>query len=71
MCYEILREVLREWRQYPGITAFSIIASQTVIDLFLEDEANALDLLQDFINCPVTLQVESCYGPEQYDITFN
>ena len=71
VCYEILREVLREWRQYPGITAFSIIASQTVIDLFLEDEANALDLLQDFIHCPVTLQVESCYGPEQYDITFN
>ena len=71
VCYEILREVLREWRQYPGIKEFSIIASQTVIDLFLEDEAPALDLLQDFIACPVSLQVESCYGPEQYDITFN
>lgn len=71
VCYEILREVLREWRQYPGIKEFSIIASQTVIDLFLEDEANALNLLQDFITCPVSLQVENCYSPEQYDITFN
>ena len=71
VCYEILREVLREWRQYPGIKEFAIIASQTVIDLFLEDEAEALNLLQDFINCPVRLQVESCYSPEQYDITFN
>ena len=71
VCYEILREVLREWRQYPEIKEFSIIASQSVIDLFLEDEAPALDLLQDFIQCPVSLQVESIYGPEQYDITFN
>ena len=71
MCYEILREILREWRQYPEIKEFSIIASQSVIDLFLEDEAPALDLLQDFIQCPVSLQVESIYGPEQYDITFN
>ena len=71
VCYEILREILREWRQYPEIKEFSIIASQSVIDLFLEDEAPALDLLQDFIHCPVSLQVESIYGPEQYDITFN
>ena len=71
VCYEILREILREWRQYPGIKSFCIIASQTVIDLFLEDEAAALDLLQDFIGSPVSLQVESCYSPEQYDITFN
>ena len=71
VCYEILREVLREWRQYPGIREFSVIASQTVIDLFLEEESQALDLLQDFIQCPVALQVESCYGPEQYDITFH
>lgn len=42
VCYEILREILREWRQYHGIKSFCIIASQTVIDLFLEDEAAAL-----------------------------
>lgn len=71
VCYEILREILREWRQYHGIKSFCIIASQTVIDLFLEDEAAALDLLQDFIGSPVSLQVESCYSPEQYDITFS
>ncbi len=71
VCYEILREILREWRQYPEIKEFSIIANQGVIEQFLEEESAALDLLQDFIQCPVSLQVESAYTPEQYDITFN
>ena len=70
VCYEILRELLREWRQYPEARGFCINASQPVIDLFLEDEAQALDLTQEFIQCPIVLEVENCYGPEQYDITF-
>ena len=70
VCYEILREVIREWRQYPEAHEFCINASQSVIDLFLEDESQALDLTQEFIQCPVVLEVEPCYGPEQYDITF-
>ena len=27
-------------------------------------------LTQEFIQCPIILEVENCYGPEQYDITF-
>jgi ribonuclease G len=39
-----------------------------VIDLFLEEESQALAMLGDFIGKPVSMQVESTYGPEQYDI---
>ena len=38
---------------------------------YVGDREVALDLLQDFIGSPVSLQVESCYSPEQYDITFS
>lgn len=68
VCYEIMREIVRESRQYPQAKQFKILASQTVIDLFLEDEASALNLLQDFVQKPVLLAVESSYTQETYDI---
>ena len=71
VCYQILREIVRELRQYPSAREFTIIASPSVIDLFLEEEAQALELLQMSINRPVSMQVENSYGPEAYDITFS
>lgn len=71
VCYQILREIVRELRQYPGAKEFTIIASTPVIDLFLEEEAHALELLQMTIERPVSMQVENTYGPEEYDITFS
>lgn len=67
VCYEILREVLREARQF-NPKEFRILASQSVVDLFLEEEAHYLAMLGDFIDKPVTLQVENHYPQEQYDI---
>ncbi len=67
VCYEVLREILREARQF-NPREFRILASQQVIDLFLEEESQALAMLGDFIGKPVSMQVESTYGPEQYDI---
>lgn len=71
VCYEILREIMREWRHYRDVKEFTIVASQTVVDMFLEEEAHALGLLQECIERPVSMQVETSYGPEQYDITFS
>jgi len=68
MCFEILREILRESRQFDETREFRILASQTVIDLFLEEESQALAMLSDFIGKPVSMQVESLYHQEQYDI---
>jgi ribonuclease G len=67
VCYDILREILREARAFKA-REFRVIAAQAVIDLLLEDEAGALAELSDFIGRPISVQVESSYGQEQYDI---
>jgi ribonuclease G len=67
MCYEILRELLRESRQFDA-REFRILASQQVIDLFLDEESQSLAQLGDFIARPISLQVEAAYTQEQYDV---
>ena len=67
ICYEILRELLREAKQF-NPREFSILASQLVVDLFLEEESQHLAMLGDFIGKPISLQVESTYHQEQYDV---
>lgn len=67
VCYEILREILREERQFSA-KEYRILASQKVIDLFLDEESQALAMLCDFIGKPVSLQAESQYGQETFDI---
>ena len=67
VCYEILREIVREARQF-NAREFRILASQAVIDLFLDEESASLAELSDFIAKPVSLQVETLYGQEQYDV---
>ena len=67
LCYEILREILREARQF-NPKEFRILASQAVIDLFLEEESQHLAMLEDFIGKPISLEVQNQYYQEQYDI---
>jgi ribonuclease G len=67
VCYEVLREILRESRQF-NAREFRILASQSVIDMFLEEESQSLAMLGDFIGKPVSMQVETSYGQEQFDI---
>jgi len=67
VCYEILREVLREARAF-NAREFRVLASQPVCDLFQEEESGALAMLSDFIGKQVSIQVETDYMQEQYDI---
>ena len=67
VCYEILRETLREASQYDA-KEFRILASQKVVDMFLDEESQSLAMLGDFIGKPISLQVETLYTQEQYDI---
>ncbi len=67
VCYQILREIVREARQF-NAREFRILASQQVIDLFLDEESQGLAQLSDFIAKPVSLQVETLYSQEQYDV---
>jgi len=67
VCYEILREILREARAFHA-KEFRVLASQAVIDLFLEEQSPALAMLSDFIGKPVSMHVEASYTQEQFDI---
>lgn len=67
VCFEVLRELLRESRQFDA-KEFRILASQQVIDMFLDEESHELAMLSDFIGKPISLQVESSYNQEQFDI---
>ena len=67
VCYEILRELVREARQF-NAREFRVLASPAVIDLFLDEESQALAMLSDFIAKPISLKPESGYLQEQFDI---
>ena len=67
ICYEILRELLREAKQF-NPREFRILASQEVVDMFLEEESQHLAMLGDFIGKQIKLQVETTYHQEQYDV---
>ncbi len=67
VCYQIVREIVREARQF-NAREYRIMASQHVIDLFLDEESQALAELSDFIAKPISLQVETAYTQEQYDV---
>jgi ribonuclease G len=67
VCYEVLREILRSARQFDA-KEFRILAAQTVIDRFLDEESQGLTMLEDFIKKPISLQVETAYTQEQYDV---
>jgi ribonuclease G len=67
VCYEILREILRESRAFQA-KEFRVLASPPVIDLFQEEESSSLAMLIDFIGKPVSLQVEASYTQEEFDI---
>lgn len=67
ICYEILRELTREAKQF-NPREFRILASQVVIDMFLEEESQHLAMLGAFLGKPISLQVETVYHQEQYDV---
>ena len=67
VCYEILREIMREARQFDA-REFRVLGSISVIDVFLDEEAQGLAMLSDFIGKQISLKAESSYAQEQYDI---
>ncbi len=67
VCYDILREILREARQF-NPREFRVIASAAVVEMLLDEESVHLAGLSDFIGKPVSLQTEPGLSPEKYDI---
>jgi ribonuclease G len=67
VCYDILREILREARQF-NPKEFRIVASAAVVEMFLDEESVHLAGLSEFIGKPISLSTEPSMNPEQYDI---
>lgn len=67
VCYEIFREIMREVRQFDA-NKLLVVASQEVVDMLLDEESNSVAELEEFIDRPISFQVESLYIQDQYDI---
>ena len=67
VCYDILREVLREARQF-NPKEFRVVASAGVVEMLLDEESPHLAGLSEFIGKPISLSVEPGFTPEQYVI---
>ena len=67
VCYDILREILREARQFSP-KEFRVVASATVVEMLLDEESVHLAGLSEFIGKPISLSAEPTMNPEQYDI---
>jgi ribonuclease G len=67
ICYEILREIVREHRQF-NPKEFRIVAAPDVIDMFLEEQSQYLAELSEFIGKPIRLRSEGSFAQEHYDI---
>ena len=67
VCYEILREILRESRQF-NPKEFRIIASPQVTETFLDEESQFIAQLSEEIGKKVSFQADNLMSQEQYDI---
>jgi len=65
--YDILREILREARQF-NPREFRVMAAPAVVEMLLDEESTHLAGLSDFIGKPISLQAEASIGPDRYDI---
>jgi ribonuclease G len=67
VCYDILREILREARQF-NPKEFRVVANASVVEMLLDEESVHLAGLSEFIGKPISLSAEPSMNPEQYDI---
>lgn len=71
VCYEVLREILRQARAYSDSSrSFLVLASQAVAERLLDEESSSLADLESFINRSVTVQMEPMYAQEEFDVVF-
>ena len=67
MCLEIFREIIREVRLYK-VKTLLVLASNEVVDMLLDEEADMLAELEIFLDVQIKFRVEAQYNQEQYDI---
>ncbi|MCK5353923.1 MAG: ribonuclease E/G, partial [Methyloprofundus sp.] len=67
ICLEIFREIIREVRQF-NVQQILVLASVTVVDKLLDEEADVLADLESFLKIRIKFRSEAEYNQEQYDV---
>jgi len=67
ICLEIFREIIREVKQY-NVQQILVLASNTVVEKLLDEEADVLSELEDFLKIRIKFRSETEYTQEQYDV---
>lgn len=67
VCYEILREILRDARSY-DCEKLLVLASTSVIDRFVDEEAEVVVDIAELSGKEIEFRVEPYYSQEQFDI---
>ena len=67
VCFEVLREIIRQHRQFQ-FDGVLVLAHQDVIDLLLDEEAGGLAEIEEHIGKSIRLQPESLYLKDQFDV---
>jgi len=67
VCYDLLREILREARTFE-CQSFLVLAASVVIERLLDEESDYVAGLEKYIGRSIQFQVETMYNQEQYDI---
>lgn len=68
VCFEILRELIRDGKRFPTLKEFLVLAAPEVIERLLDEEAHSVADLQNQIDANIRLQAEELYPVEQFDI---
>ena len=66
-CFEIFREILRQYRAYEA-ESYLVIAAQNVVDRLLDEESANVADVEEFIGKTIRFQVEALYSQEQFDV---
>ena len=67
VCFEILREIMRDARAYEN-SNLRVLASQDVVDLLLDEQSAHVADLEEFTGKTLSFRVEPTYSQEHFDI---
>jgi ribonuclease G len=70
VCYDILRELLTEARNF-NPAMFRVVAHTSVVDMLQDEESAHLGGLSAFIGKPIALQADASLSPELYNIVLS
>ena len=67
ICYEIFHEIIRQVNSFKA-DKYLVIASNSVIEVLMNQESQSLQNLQDMLGKSINLQVDNLYAADAYDV---